>query len=467
MPLGFERLNERTKRPNELINFIRPLPGPDEELARDFLERVAAICYPIMKANHIAVMSLAEHEPNREFIGRNFNNGEVIELVLKAHTGQWMPFKHAQMVMMHELAHCKQMNHSKAFWKVRDAYTGELRGLWAKGYTGEGLWGRGQTLLSGRYETDVMPEAVQDIDRLCGGTFRSRGRKRKKDKPQLTYAEKKQRRIAKKFGKGGVALGGDEEVRVQLEGGKKIKGKPRVAGSARGRDLRVAAALARFDQSKKEEVKTEPEDDTESETEPDTEEDDAVAAIDTNGKEMTDNKGRALVTVCGPEDPNDDDVQREMRELFEFGFTREQSSAKKKSAVSVAKTNVKEEDLSTASEEEEEPNTRSRTQSAENGHSTAVELTEQCSEQEPTSNTTSSNICAVCSLTNEAGSPTCAACSNVLNVEIMPGHWRCRSASCSDSVYVNAGDCGRCGLCGSLNPARARTLLGSGGSQKK
>ena len=110
MPLGFERVNERVKRPNELVNFIKPLEGSDKALAQDFLERIAAICYPIMKANHIAVMALEEYEPTLEFVGRNFNAGEVIQLVLKApSTGQWLPFRHVQMVMMHELAHCKQV----------------------------------------------------------------------------------------------------------------------------------------------------------------------------------------------------------------------------------------------------------------------------------------------------------------------------------------------------------------------
>jgi hypothetical protein len=66
MPLGFERINERSKRPNDLINFIRPLPGRTQSHAQDFLERVAAISYPIMKANHIAVMALEEYEWNRE-----------------------------------------------------------------------------------------------------------------------------------------------------------------------------------------------------------------------------------------------------------------------------------------------------------------------------------------------------------------------------------------------------------------
>lgn len=133
MPLGIERLNARTRQPNDRIVFIKPLPGPDQAFAQDYLERIAAICNPIMKANHLAVMSLEEYEPNLEFVGRNFNAGEVIQLVLKApYTGHWLPFRHVQMVMMHELSHCKQMNHSAAFWKVRNQYAGELRELWAK-----------------------------------------------------------------------------------------------------------------------------------------------------------------------------------------------------------------------------------------------------------------------------------------------------------------------------------------------
>lgn len=47
-------------------------------------------------------MSLEEYEPNREFVGRNFNAGEVIQLVLKSLSGRWLPFEYVQMVMMHE-----------------------------------------------------------------------------------------------------------------------------------------------------------------------------------------------------------------------------------------------------------------------------------------------------------------------------------------------------------------------------
>lgn len=56
-----------------------------------------------MKEHHLSVMSLEEYEPNREFVGRNFNAGEVIQLVLKSRlTGRWLPFNYVQMVMMHE-----------------------------------------------------------------------------------------------------------------------------------------------------------------------------------------------------------------------------------------------------------------------------------------------------------------------------------------------------------------------------
>jgi DNA-dependent metalloprotease WSS1 len=103
MPLGIERINARRKQPNDRIAFIKPLEGPDKALAEDFLERIAAICNPIMKEHHLSIMSLEEHEPNLEFVGRNFNAGEVIQLVLKAtYTGHWLPFKYVQMVMMHE-----------------------------------------------------------------------------------------------------------------------------------------------------------------------------------------------------------------------------------------------------------------------------------------------------------------------------------------------------------------------------
>jgi len=58
MPFGFERLNERQQRPNQNIVFIKPLEGADKAIAQDFLERIAAQCAPVMKANYLYVVAL-------------------------------------------------------------------------------------------------------------------------------------------------------------------------------------------------------------------------------------------------------------------------------------------------------------------------------------------------------------------------------------------------------------------------
>ncbi|KAL8909472.1 MAG: hypothetical protein Q9207_000152 [Kuettlingeria erythrocarpa] len=329
MPVGIQRFNAHQTHPNDRIVFIKPLPGPDSKYAQDFLSRIAAICKPIMTSSHLSVTTLEEFEPNREFIGRNFNNGEIIQLVLKSQSGHWLSFRSVQMVMMHELAHCLHMNHGKDFWKTRNLYAEELKGLWWKGYTGDGFWGRGKTLVESEggghqdgWEGEVMPE------RLCGGTFRTRrGRKRKRGGvkvEELTWKEKKERRIERKFGRNGQTLGGEEEARVKLEKGQKVKGKPRVAGSSRGRELRAAAALARFGAQKEEEV-------TKEETKSDESEngsgsDSEVAkpeqeALDIDGSRLLDSKGRGMVRISedDDEDENDIRVKQEMDEIHDLG----------------------------------------------------------------------------------------------------------------------------------------------------
>ncbi|KAF2433790.1 WLM-domain-containing protein [Tothia fuscella] len=446
MPLGFERLNERVQRPNKLINFIRPLPGSTSTHSQDFLERIAAICYPIMKTHHIAVQALEEYEWNREFIGRNFNAGEVIQLVLRSRSGAWMPFKQVQMVMMHELAHCKQMNHSKAFWAVRDGYCGELRGLWYKGYSGEGFWGSGRGLERGEWVSDVMP-AVRDMpEHTCGGTFRSgrRGRKRKRgaaegeEKPKVSYAERQQRRILKKFGTGGVALGDDEATRVKLEEGKKKpKGKPRVAGSARGRDLRAAAALARFDQAKSEEVKKE--EDTEDDSDDDYDwpltDDEAVTTQD--GKKVFDGKGHDMVRVCDAEDEDDINVKRELQELIDIDSIPSVSKPKKKPT-------------------KPKPTAQKKSIKIKASVPTPTSITKKkgatSTSEEKTIPTSITKVCPCCSYANEKGALICITCNNVLNTTAMPNYWRCQSLACRGGQYVNMGDYGICQICGAKKP---------------
>jgi len=472
MVLGFQRLNERTQRPNTFINFIKPLPGSDQELAQDFLERIAAICYPVMRAHHISVMALEEHVPNREFVGRNLNAGEVIQLCLKSLNGQWLSFRTVQMVMMHELAHCKQMNHSKAFWKVRDSYAEHLKVLWGQNYYGEGLWGKGQSLLSGRYTNDSNPEAAPDVRSLCGGAYRGRGGKHKsgKDKPKLSYAERQQKRISRKFGKHGEGniVGEDLYAKERLEKGRQTSAKPKVASSKRGRELRAAAALARFDQAKTIVEEEEPEivtedDSTESDTESEGE-NDQPQLMDNDDNAVLDRKGHPLFKVCDDEDMRDEDVKRELEELQDLSMipeTQQALTVKKPQRTSWQlkrpATELKEEPPTT---KRSKPSTAAPTESTlfSNSAGQPPKPSSQPARASPLNRPVSTirsevpQSCPVCSLTNEPGTATCVACANVLDERRAGGTWRCANLECATSGYINAGDAGVCGICG-----RART----------
>ncbi|KAL7946696.1 WLM domain-containing protein [Trichoderma barbatum] len=489
MPIGIQRLNAKTSQPNPHIVFIKPLKGRDEKIAQDFLERIAAQCLPVMRKHHIHVMSLEEFPPNREFVGRNFNAGEVIQLVLKAPgSGRWLPFNYVQMVMMHELAHCAQMNHSRAFWAVRNQYAAQMQTLWAGGYKGDGLWGRGATLGTGEWEKNSVRADEVLPEHLCGGTYRSRGRKRKA-KPVLTYQERKERRILNKFGKNGVALGADEEEKVKLEKGKRVQAKPRVAGSLRGRELRAAAALARFEQSK---------DDVKKEEEKEEEDDlsdyedgsaDSKTAVDVDGSRMVDRHGGDMIKVCEDEDADDADAKNELDQLHDLFGRREtpqvsngetsnsRSSRKSQNAEQVVKreeteVSIKPEAADDGSsstslssiphakpnngksinthpdpDSNHESNQRSARKTTPPPPKAPPATTTTATATATTSDATSFLSCAMCSFTNPQSAVTCAICANVLNPALTPG-WRCDSASCTGSAYVNALDCGMCGLCG-------------------
>ena len=211
------------------------------------------------------------------------------------------------------------MNHSGAFWKVKNTYSDELRELWARGYTGEGMWSRGRTLLSGEYVTGGAAPDDGLLEHLCGGTFRTSGKRKRFAKPKLSWKEQKERRIKKKFGVDGKTLGADDGVKSELERGKKPKGKPRVAGSNRGRELRAAAALARFEAPKKEEPEVKDENDISTDSGSDTEGDAGLGeAHDIDGSTLHDLKGRTMVKVCDDEGKDDVNVKNEMDELLQL-----------------------------------------------------------------------------------------------------------------------------------------------------
>lgn len=441
-----------------------------------------------MKEHHLSVTTLEEYEPNREFVGRNFNAGEIIQLVLKARSGHWLPFNYVQMVMMHELAHCVQMNHSRAFWKVRNLYADLMRVLWSRGYSGEGMWGRGALLATGEFEANAVTAGEDLPEHLCGGTYRSRRRKKRgrKGGHDLSYQEQKQRRIEKKFGKNGVALGADEDVKSKLEKGKRMQAKPRVAGSNRGRELRAAAALARFEQHK-EEVKSEPTDQDDDEDGSESEYEDAedvdpaaIDAVDIDGEKLLDAKGHHMVRVCGDETQDGQDAANELKELqssitifFAPAGNKDKLTVKSEPGVKPLHTGN-----ATGPPERSRNATRNTSGSAATkalpnrknagpSHTQKGE-TQPCAleianiskgapnNKELPSSNKADNIkpagttkpCTVCFFINTAYSVTCGVCSHVLEPANVPGTWSCQSTSCKDSKYLNAGDCGICGVCG-------------------
>ncbi|KAK5114288.1 hypothetical protein LTR62_002539 [Meristemomyces frigidus] len=569
MPLGLLRLNEKTQRPNTNINFIKPDPRAspaDQAISHDFLSRIAAQCYPVMKENWISVMTLEEHAPNPEFLGRNFNAGECIQLVLKDKRGRWLSFQFVQMVMMHELAHCKQMNHSRFFWNVRNKYAKIMEGLWAKGYKGEGLWGRGKELDSGSFVHDSMPQNAEIPEHLCGGTYRrARGKKRKRvgqggedgGKEKLTYAERQQKRIQRKFGKhgDGNAIGDDELVRGALDGmsGKRHAGKPKVAKSKRGRDLRANAALARFEAAKAATVREETPDlvkdegsETESEYDWSSDEDGGVAGSLKQKGQIHVHDGKDMLKVCGDEAEEDGSGQQDELNELRILSGRPTTSLDNRASARVQLAGEKKApwpntvDLGSEAESEVEcyseqpdsdgkPSARKskaeKTRTAQKRSTEAKDdskteskvdrrLRQHDSDQMVVSGTTPdqkttpirtkspppkaddtpdptrppsqsahppqqpqsttppprpinspSLTCPICSLSNAPQAPTCTACSHVLKPSLVKGSWRCGSQTCkeSGSQYVNAGDVGRCGVCGGKKgPVGASEVMGVG-----
>jgi len=422
-----------------------------------------------MKDHHLSVTTLEEYEPNPEFIGRNFNNGEIIQLVIKSKSGAWLPLNMIQMVMMHELAHNTHMNHGKGFWQTRNLYANEMRLLWGKGYTGEGLWGQGRTLVSlgdGYSGNFARTEELAGLP-LCGGTYRSRRRKRKvKQDSDLTWKEKRDRRIEKKFGKNGAALGEDEDKRLALE--LRSKGplgvKPRVAQSKRGRELRAAAALARFatNKRKNEVLKSSSEvdeDETESETEYDEADTGIEDAKDFNGRNLIDSKGQPMIKICEAETSGDMDAEQELRELTNLDHPKRADTP---SSETENEDTIPSVPTSIATSDHTIPNT-----TIVGADTTAVSDAVAASQanvpnvfgQDLDISTVS---CSICSMRNSLLQSTCSACSHVLDARKDPRHWACASDVCKGTAYRNAGDCGVCGICGTRKPSIQKPTTNTG-----
>lgn len=173
------RINDKDTSRNPYINFVTALPGPRHDEALRRLQQLAAMAKPLMQDQGFHVNSLEEYEWNREFAGRCWNNGEVIELVLTSSKGDWMPLQYVLYVFCHELAHIKHMNHIP---RLHGALTRHLKELaltkQRQGYYGDGLWSAGRSLANGAsVEGRGMGQGQNGLpDHVCGGAF-SRARR--------------------------------------------------------------------------------------------------------------------------------------------------------------------------------------------------------------------------------------------------------------------------------------------------
>ena len=171
---------------------------------------------------------------------------------------------------------------------------------------------------------------------------------------------------------------------------------------------------------------------------------------------MVDDEGRALVKICEDEDNRDEDARREMNELHEIDLPppRNPISRPRKPPEPNKKAPAPKQEATSVSPVPSN-NSSSHTRSSAN-----VMHLDEMYKRRPSPPTLSrspkpaqappSLSCPICSLLNDQGAITCAACSNVLRPHLMAGYWSCKSEPCKDSTYINAGDAGVCGVCGAV-----------------
>ncbi|KAF8638289.1 hypothetical protein AX17_002309 [Amanita inopinata Kibby_2008] len=171
------RLNETESNPNPHVNFIAALPAlhtEDKEAARQLLRALGAQVRPVMKSHGFAVNSFEEYEHNKVFAGRNWNNGETVELVLRKQDGSFLPTFWLMSTLCHELAHIKASKLSLnsgsstiltlAAYEPWACFSGPLEATPHRSY-----WSSGQRLAdSARIAGDGI-EAGDLPEFMCGG----------------------------------------------------------------------------------------------------------------------------------------------------------------------------------------------------------------------------------------------------------------------------------------------------------
>lgn len=245
--------------------------------------------------------------------------------------------------------------------------------------------------------------------------------------------------------------------------------KPRVAKSNRGRELRAQAALVRLgaqkaEEAQRQEVKPEKEEagvkeeDESSADEDSGNEDLGVGdAVDINGSKLLDSQGRGMIKICEDEDADDIHVKQEMNELqdlWSLPETKTSSPTRRKSKPRLeSKSKSMSSHVSKALSEGEAATAISRGPSQRTlPYSPTSSSTESLRNGAKDKTGLTSITCPVCSMANEPSSWTCAACAHVLEPRLSPGCWKCQSSTCQGGQYLNAGDCGICGICRSRKP---------------
>ncbi|KAH8092588.1 WLM-domain-containing protein [Cristinia sonorae] len=246
------RINERETNPNPHVNFITPLPRPDQEDARQLLRALAAQVRPVMKAHGFVINSFEEYEYNRVFAGRNWNNGECVEIVLRGPTGAYYSSSWLLGTLCHELAHIKHMNHGPAFQALWSQLREEVRQLQSKGYYGDGYWSSGQRLADSVIVGGSNGASGALPEYMCGGaqtrerpTYRKRRLSNPGNKPARAVRKPKPgSRVTAK----GTFKGEGHALNEGMGGEDKLKGVgfKKKAASNRAREERALAAEKRL-----------------------------------------------------------------------------------------------------------------------------------------------------------------------------------------------------------------------------
>lgn len=256
-----------------------------------------------------------------------------------------------------------------------------------------------------------------------------------------------------------------------------------MAQSNRGRELRAAAALKRFETQEKETKLPKKDEDGETSDETDyarsMDEEEDEKTIDVGG-------GKFLVPVSREQDgkSEQDEMKRELLELVRAcridgsdgpsgsekdGKQQILSDHRRQRSNQSGTTNmpviIKSEDESDEEAVGYNPRSQTSTESSVT-QSTSKPIKEESRIAPSNLNPgNSSNIlnpveisadntnarelaCSACSVVNEDDAILCMVCANVLEPGKMSNAWRCSGLACDGSTYRNAGDVGICGICG-------------------